>query len=145
MADILHEITIEAEPEQVYAALTEAEGLSSWWTSDVEAEPRQGSTAKFSFEGGMVAMIMKVEKLEPGRTVEWSVQEPAPPEWDDTTISWQLQPVAEGTKLRFGHLGWQSNDGSFAAINYNWSYYLTSLKQYLETGEGFPHMNEAGM
>lgn len=139
MADILHQLTIQAPPEDVYAAITEEDGLSSWWTSDVDAEPKEGSQAQFRFEGGMVAMLMRIENLEPGRSVEWSVDEPSPPEWEGTRVTWEFSPTDEGTELLFGHRGWKSTDGSFPDINYNWSYYLTSLKQYLETGEGFPH------
>lgn len=139
MPDILHDLTILASPQQVYAALSEQEGLSSWWTREVDAEPEVGSTAVFRFEGGMVEMRMHVERLEPGQAVEWAVAEPAPPEWDGTRVTWELAPSEQGTSLRFGHRGWQSVEGSFASINYNWAYYLTSLKQYLETGEGFPH------
>ena len=139
MPDILHQITIQAPPEEVYAAITEEDGLSSWWTSDVDAEPEEGTQAKFRFEGGMVAMLMRIDRLQPGRAVEWSVDEPSPPEWEGTRVTWQLTPTDEGTELLFGHRGWESTDGAYPSINYNWSYYLTSLKQYLETGEGFPH------
>lgn len=139
MPDILLEIPIEADPQEVYEAIVQPEGLRAWWTTDADAEPEEGATARFRFEDGMVEMIMRVDRLEEGRAVEWSVQEPSPPEWDDTRITFELTPSEEGTKMMFGHRGWDSVDGSFASINYNWSYYLTSLKQYVETGEGFPH------
>ncbi len=139
MPDILLEVPIESDPTQVYDAITRAEGLRSWWTTDVEAEPEEGSTARFRFEEGMVEMIMRIDRLEEGRAVEWSVQDPAPPEWEGTRVTFDLTSSDEGSKLMFGHRGWESVDGSFASINYNWAYYLTSLKQYVETGEGFPH------
>lgn len=144
MADILHMVPIQASPDAVYKAITTEEGLKSWWTNDVSAEPQEGSTATFRFEGGQVAFQMKVDKLEPAEAVVWSVQEPAPPEWGGTRVTWHIQPGDDGnTHVLFGHRGWASMENSFAAINYNWAYYLTSLKEYLETGEGFPHSNEA--
>lgn len=148
MADILHMVPIQAPPQAVYEALTTEEGLKRWWTDDVSAEPREGSTATFRFEGGQVAFNMKVDKLDPPATVEWSVQDPAPPEWGGTRVTWHIQPGDDGngdgtSRLLFGHRGWKSTENSFPAINYNWAYYLTSLKEYLEKGEGFPHRNAA--
>ncbi len=139
MADILHLVPIEASPEEIYDALTKGEGLRAWWTTDVDAEPAVGSPAEFRFEGGQVVMHMRVERLEPGEAVSWSVQDPAPPEWDGTEITWNIVPGEGATNLLFGHRGWKATDGSFPAINYNWAYYLTSLKDYLEKGGGFPH------
>lgn len=49
MPDILHQVQIEATPGQVFRALTEREGLGSWWTRDVVAEPEVGSVAQFGF------------------------------------------------------------------------------------------------
>lgn len=142
MPDILHQVPIQAPPDQVYAALTEQAGLGSWWTDDVSAKPEQGSVAEFGFEGGEVVFRMRVDELSPGRKVAWTVLDPAPPEWDGTRVTWELSPADGGTSLRFGHRDWASTEGSFAAINYNWAYYLTSLKDYLEQGEGFPFRNQ---
>lgn len=139
MADILHMIPIAAPPAQIYEAITSAEGLRSWWTVDAEAQPEVGSLAEFRFEGGEVVMRMRVEDLREGEAVSWAVEEPSPPEWDGTKVTWNLSPSEEGTHLLFGHRDWASTEGSFAAISYNWAYYLTSLKEYLVKGEGFPH------
>lgn len=144
MADILHMVPIQASPQAVYAAITTEEGLKRWWTDDVSAEPREGSTAIFRFEGGQVAFHMEVDNLEPAEAVEWSVQDPAPPEWGGTRVTWHIRRGDDGnTQLLFGHRNWASTENSFPAINYNWGYYLTSLKEYLEKGEGFPHRNTA--
>jgi uncharacterized protein YndB with AHSA1/START domain len=139
MADILHQVPIAAEPHAVFKAITDQAGLACWWTEAVEAEEEVGAVARFSFEGGDVVMLMEITKLEEAERVEWQVLDPAPPEWKGTSVTWELAPTDEGTRLLFGHRHWQSTAGSFAAINYNWAYYLTSLKQYLETGKGFPH------
>lgn len=144
MADILHMVPIHASPEAVYEAITMEEAFEHWWTDDASAEPREGSTATFRFEGGQVAFRMKIDRLEPAAAVVWSVQEPAPPEWGGTRVTWHIQEGDDGaTHLLFGHRGWASTEDSFPAINYNWAYYLTSLKEYLEKGEGFPHRNAA--
>lgn len=142
MADILLQVPIGAEPDDVYQALTEQPGLSSWWTDNVQAKPEQGSQATFTFEGGMVVMKMGVVELDEPNRVVWEVLDPAPPEWDGTTVTFDISEQEEGgSSLLFGHRGWKSTDGSFAAIAYNWAYYLTSLVDYLEKGAGFPFVN----
>ena len=49
-----------------------------------------------------------------------------------------LTPVEAGTSVRFGHRDYASVEGSFASVAYNWAWYMASLKDYLETGEGRP-------
>jgi uncharacterized protein YndB with AHSA1/START domain len=137
MADILHELTIAATPEQVYKAITEQNGLASWWTTRTTAQPKVGTTAEFGFMGGQLTMKMQVTDLKPNSHIEWSVQQSAP-DWAGTHITWDITPVDVGTKVLFGHRDWSTTDGSYASANYNWGYFLTSLKSYLETGKGTP-------
>jgi uncharacterized protein YndB with AHSA1/START domain len=141
MADILLMVPIEAPLEVVYRAISEPEGLSKWWTTSVEGTGDIGETLIFRFEGGGVEMRMGVESLEAPKSIRWRVEEPPPPEWEGTEVTWDLE-VKEGmTHLLFGHRNWQSTEGSFPSINYSWAYYLTSLKEYVEKGEGFPQRN----
>ena len=41
--------------------------------------------------------------------------------------------------MDFAHRGLEMPEPAFANINYNWGWYLTSLRFYLEKGEGMPH------
>src|SRR6266851_10230889 len=49
MAEIRHQIAIEAPPEKVYAALATQAGLRSWWTADTVADHKTGGKAEFGF------------------------------------------------------------------------------------------------
>ena len=138
MADILHELTIAASPEQVYKAVTEQNGLASWWTKRTTAQPKEGTTAEFGFYGGQFTMKFQVTKLEPAKKVNWTVLQSGP-DWAGTHITWDLTPDDKGTKVLFGHRDWTITDGSYASVNYNWGYFLTNLKTYLETGKGTPN------
>jgi hypothetical protein len=40
--------------------------------------------------------------------------------------------------LRFTHGAWREMTDFFAACNYNWGFYMRSLKAYCETGKGQP-------
>jgi len=139
MADILHEVEINTSPTKVYEAITQQQGLASWWTTDTKAKPEVGSISEFGFDGGKFLIKMEVAALEPNHKVEWKSRLGAP-DWDGTYVTWELTSVAGGTKLLFGHRNYASTDGSYASVNYNWGKYLSSLKDYLETGKGSPNM-----
>ena len=136
MPDVLLEVPIAATPERVYTAITEQSGLSSWWTPEVEAEPRVGSIAEFRFGGGRFVVKMEITELEPTRGVRWAVKQGAP-EWASTSVSWELAPTAGCAGALWAP--WVSSvEGSFANVNFNWAFYVCSLKDYLETGRGRP-------
>jgi uncharacterized protein YndB with AHSA1/START domain len=141
MPDLLHEVTIQGSPEKVYKALTEQDGLKSWWTIDAAAQPKEGSTAQFKFYGGQVDLQFTVDELKPGSRVAWSPISGVP-DWGGTHVTWDLTAVENGTKLMFGHRDFASYDGSFAYTNFNWGWYLISLKRYVETGKGTPHTGD---
>jgi uncharacterized protein YndB with AHSA1/START domain len=138
MADILHEVTIDASPAKVYQALTEQSGLQGWWTEHTKAKAQTGTVSEFSFYGGMAVFKLSVDKLDPGSKVYWGVEQ-GPPGWENTRITWDLSGDDGKTKLLFGHRGWASTEGMYASVSYNWAWYMTSLKQYIETGKGTPH------
>jgi uncharacterized protein YndB with AHSA1/START domain len=133
----LLELPIAATPEQVYAAITEQAGLASWWTPEVVVEPKLGSVGEFRFRGGQFLIKMEITELEPGQTVRWAVRQGSP-EWAGTSVAWDLSQVDKHTRVRFSHRGYASVDGSFANVAFNWAWYLSSLKDYLETGQGRP-------
>ena len=143
MADMMHELMIGADADKVYAAITEQEGLASWWTDTNTASPELGSEAEFVFDGGQTVFKMKIDELTPGKRVVWSALESPAPGWPGTTITFDLSAEESGTKLLFGHIGWPSTDGAFPSCNFAWAIYLQSLKDYLETGTGAPHREPA--
>ena len=138
MADVLHELGIQATPDAVYAALTEEAGIKAWWSEHTKAEPAVDFQNEVSFYGNMVTFKLRNQALEPGKQVVWAV-ESGPPDWANTTISWTLSPQDGQTMLNFAHRGFASTGGNFASVNYNWGWYVASLKFYLEKGEGMPH------
>jgi uncharacterized protein YndB with AHSA1/START domain len=142
MCDILHELDIHAAPSKVYEAITQQEGLVSWWTADTRAKPEVGSVAEFGFDGGKFLIKMESAALErePIHKIEWKALQGAP-DWGGTKVTWELVPVEKGTKVLFGHRNYASTGGSFAAVNHEWGNYLSSLKKYLETGKGNPNLS----
>lgn len=136
MAEIKHLLTILSPPERVYRAITEQAGLASWWTKDAKAKPEIGSVAEFKF-GYRYHNKMRIARLEPYRYVSWECLE-GDAEWIGTTFTFELDPLPEGTRLRFTQASWREATDFFASCNYRWGYYMQSLKSYCETGHGTP-------
>ena len=139
MPSIKHYLVIKAVAEKVYTALSKTEGLCGWWTVEAQADERVGGTAEFIF-GERYYNKMKITNLLNSKKVEWKCLE-GDKEWIGTTFLFDLEEKDESTILRFSHNNWKEETDFFASCNYNWGYYLKSLKQYCETGEGTPFNN----
>jgi hypothetical protein len=55
-----------------------------------------------------------------------------------TKIAFDLEKQSDQTLLRFFHTGWRQQTDFYASCNYNWGFYMRSLKLYSETGRGEP-------
>lgn len=140
--DSIHQVGIKAAPEAIYKALTEQDGIKSWWSKYTKAEATINAVNEVSFYNGMVVFKLRNAELITGEKVAWSV-EGGPPPWIGTKITWTMSPgegpAAGQTIVDFAHRGLDLPEVPFASINYTWGWYLTSLKFYLEKGEGMPH------
>ena len=137
-APLVHDVTITAAPESIYQAISTARGLAAFWTSESEAEPRVGSTARFGFGGP--SQRMRVDELTPGKRVKWTALNDFP-NWDGTTVSWDLSPADNSaTRVVFRHAGWPEavSQDDLGSINYTWGLIVERLKQYTETGKPNP-------
>jgi uncharacterized protein YndB with AHSA1/START domain len=139
MPDVLFEVPIATPPDRVYAAITEKAGLERWWSPEVvSAEPRVGSTTEVRFRGGAFVIELEVTDLQPDRAARWDMRRGAP-DWAGTSVTWELTPMdAEHTRVRFAHRDYPSTNGTFAVVNFSWGFYLSSLRDYLEEGQGRP-------
>ncbi|HLW03660.1 MAG TPA: SRPBCC domain-containing protein [Ktedonobacterales bacterium] len=139
MAAIVKELTIEAAPQRVWAALTQPNEIGHWWTNDLNATPEVGSLAEFRFgEWGDFVVRFEIAELEPDKTVRWLSRFGPAPHWKGTSVTWSLAPVQHGTQVVFTHDGFAQADERYAMTSAWWEHFLVSLKSYLETGKGFP-------
>jgi uncharacterized protein YndB with AHSA1/START domain len=138
MPDIMHLLKIQASPERVYQALTTPKGIRGWWTRDSDLDSHVGGTGEFRFRGGKVVTGVRIAELEPQSRVRWKTIASSMPEWNGTTITFDLRAEGNDTLLRFTHRGFAQADDSYARTTTGWGYYLVSLQQYLETGKGAP-------
>jgi len=143
MKKIIHFVRIHAAPEKVYGALTTQDGLSRWWSTAVKVD-EAGGLIHFRFAGDFNP-DMKITNLDAGRLVEWTCVA-GHNNWQDNSFSFELQAVQGETGLMFvQNYAQELSDEVYGTYNFNWGYYLQSLKLLCETGSGtpFPAAREA--
>jgi hypothetical protein len=101
------------------------------------------------FRFGPVHKEMRVERLEPNREVRWVctkayIDMPSltrKDEWVGTEMVFRLNDEGSGrTRIDFEHVGLVPSFECYGMCVKGWRYYLGSLRQYLETGAGTPHL-----
>ena len=134
--------TIAASPEQVFAALKTPEGVAGWWGTTSGSAGAVGDVLEVGF-GTSRVITMDVASLEPGR-IEWFVEQaPYTPEWDGTSIVFELAPTeGDGTELRFRHVGLTPQFECYDMCHAGWTHYLASLVAYAEHGVGDPYRED---
>ena len=137
MASIKHFLIIKALPEKVYKAVTSTEGIKGWWTLDTNIDEQVGGVAEFIF-GERYHNKMQITALEQNKRVEWKCFQ-GDKEWIGTTFEFAIEARDDDTILRFTHSNWREETDFFAHCNYQWGYYMRSLANYCEKGEGTPY------
>lgn len=137
MQKIIHYFIVHTPAREVYRALTTQKGLAGWWTTDVTADTKVGGTIDFRF-ADQFHPIMKIVALEPGEKVVWQcvANEDA---WLDNTFTFELDEKDGDTQVMFAQdYAKKISDEMYGTFNFNWGYYLHSLKKLCEDGKGFP-------
>ena len=137
MSAIVEELSIEAAPQRVWGAITQQDEIVQWWAYEARVKPEVGSLAEFRFRQGAFVMQSEVAELDQDEKVHW-ISRQGLPQWAGTSVTWQLTPVHNGTKLIFTHDGFAQVDEGNERTRGAWVYFLASLKSYLETGKGTP-------
>lgn len=142
MKTIIHTVHIHSPPGEVYAALTTEAGVTGWWTTVASVESGAGGIIRFTFLNDFHPQ-MRQTKLEEGRLVEWRCVG-GHPNWQDNTFTFALGESDGETSLRFvQEYAQELDDDTYGTYNFNWGYYLGSLKKLCETGSGTPFQVEA--
>jgi len=139
---IIHVLVIHASKQKVYEAITTQRGLSSWWTTNVKAETKVQSIIEFRFHDPFHP-DMKITKLRENDCVEWECIGGAD-EWIKSKFMFDLTEQSSDTQLKFiQEYGKKISDEAYGIYNFNWGYYLQSLKDLCENGRGKPYTGKA--
>ena len=135
MHSILHKITIESTPAELFKALNTEHGLSSWWT---KANLNSDEAIFYFGPNGEHQVTMKILARIPNQEIRWQCIDG--PWVDNGEFIFSITEDERGACLDFAHHGWHSTDDFYKHCNPKWAFFLAvSLKQYLETGRGMPH------
>ncbi|MEV6977649.1 SRPBCC domain-containing protein [Kitasatospora sp. NPDC093806] len=143
MAEIALALDIAAPRAVVLAALTTHDGLTAWWTTEVDRDA--GDVLLLAFPDAPEPFRLRRERADLDRVI-WTNVGSFPPHWTGTWISWELtelpDPRGESghhTRLLFRHGGWQpgSEDG-VPMVAGTWAQLLVRLKDYAQSGKAQP-------
>lgn len=137
MKTILHTVDVKASPATLFKALTTRQGLAGWWSTRVDADVRVGGVVRFTFMPGFNPQ-MSIIALDEPKLVEWKCIGGHEP-WTDNTFRFSIEPRDSGCVLLFRQeYAQELSDEEYGRYNFNWGYYLNSLKRLCETGTGTP-------
>jgi uncharacterized protein YndB with AHSA1/START domain len=142
MRTITHAFDVAASPESIYDALTSEEGLCGWWTETATID-RDETPDRIDFRFGAEFRVgVAIESEKEPRLVRWRCTAGSE-EWLESTLAFELQRRDHGTLVLFEHdYARELEREHFGRFNFNWAYYLQSLKALCETGQGFPFEEE---
>ena len=139
MKTILHAFDIKADHEEVRRALTTLEGLSGWWTTEVTGQTEQGGVIHFTFAGDFNP-DMRVDESSEG-AVRWTCVGGHEP-WLENTFEFEMTGEAPVNFMMRQHYARELSDRAYGIYNFNWGYYLDSLRTVVESGNGKPFQVE---
>jgi uncharacterized protein YndB with AHSA1/START domain len=131
-------VEIAHPPAKVWAALTTAEGLGSWFGNQATIDLRPGGSARMTWTDGPTA-DMRVERVEEPTVFgfTWSIS--GLPEDDPrrTYVEFTLEPIGAGTRLSvvesgFAQLPQDAHDKAYEDNTGGWASELGELVAYLD-------------
>jgi uncharacterized protein YndB with AHSA1/START domain len=125
-------------PVKVWAALTTAEGLGTWFGNEATIDLRPGGAARLTWENGFTADL-RVERVEEPRVFGYTWHISGLPDDDPrrTYVEFTLEPVGAGTRLTVVESGFaQLPDDvyrkAFDSHTEGWGSELGELVAYLD-------------
>ena len=125
-------------PGQVWAALTTAEGLASWFGHEATIDLRPGGSAQLKWSDGHVA-DMRVERVEEPSVFGYTWNLEGLPESDPrrTYVEFTLEPLGAGTRLRvvetgFAQLPDDAHRRLYDSHTQGWASELGEMVDYLD-------------
>ena len=125
-------------PEAVWAALTTAEGLGTWFGNQATVELRPGGSAQMTWTGGHQA-DMRIERVEKPTVFGFTWHIYGLPEDDPrrTYVEFTLEPTGQGTRLTvcetgFAQLPPDAHHAAFDGNTRGWASELGELVAYLD-------------
>ena len=145
MNDFTTTVTIAGSPADVFTAILDTR---SWWNQAIDG-PTAEQGDEFGFEvEGLHKIRARVTDVTANRRVEWLVLEnnfsfvKDQSEWVGDRIVFNLEPVADGTKVTFTQHGLVPELECYDVCSNAWAFFVRdSLRLLAEQGQGKPETN----
>jgi uncharacterized protein YndB with AHSA1/START domain len=131
-------LEIAHAPGAVWAALTTAEGLGTWFGDEATIDLRPGGAARMTWTGGHTA-TMRVERVEEPTVFgfTWGMDTLADDDPRRTYVEFTLEPVGAGTRLTvvetgFAQLPDDTYRKAYDSHTEGWGSELGELVDYLD-------------
>ena len=131
-------IEVAHPPARVWAALTTAEGLGTWFGDSATIDLRPGGEAKLTWSSGDAASL-RIERVEPPTAFgfTWGINGLPDDDPRHTYVEFTLEPTADGTRLTVVESGFAQlpDDAYHKAFDGNtegWASELGELAEYLD-------------
>jgi uncharacterized protein YndB with AHSA1/START domain len=131
-------IELAHPPEKVWAAITTAEGLGTWFGNKATIDLRPGGEAELTWDDGPTAS-MHIERVEEPRVFGFSWHIYGLPEGDPrrTYVEFTLEPIGATTRLTvvesgFAQLSDDAHRTAFGGNTEGWARELGELVDYLD-------------
>ncbi|HLU55731.1 MAG TPA: SRPBCC domain-containing protein [Pseudonocardia sp.] len=125
-------------PQKVWAAITTAEGLGTWFGHKATVDLRPGGAARLSWGDGNTADL-RIERVDEPRLFAFTWHVHGLPEGDPrrTYVEFTLEPVGAGTRLTvvesgFAQLPDEAHRAAFDGNTDGWRRELGELVDYLD-------------
>jgi uncharacterized protein YndB with AHSA1/START domain len=145
---IVSEIEIAAPPERVFQALTHADQLVQWWTSETcprefwQMDARRGGRWHFKNKPSATMAINGVNVFEAiGEILEFDPPRVLVYTWianwhrdktRRTIVRWELTPSGSGTRVKVTHSGLAEEDVARKDYSGGWAGVVEMLKKFVE-------------
>jgi uncharacterized protein YndB with AHSA1/START domain len=141
---IHYNLLITASPATVFNAITSTIGLQGWWAKvcDIDCRVDQVSSVRFIKPDIVEEMLFKTTEFNTNKKMVWlCVSNNVFESWVGTTLSFELNKDGEKTHLAFTQVSADKNwkrHPDFRGTKQGWDYFMESLKNFCEAGEGDP-------
>lgn len=135
-------ITVNTNLDKVFKAITKH--LNDWWGRTDNSVSKIGD--EFTTRFGNAYWKFRVIKYTQNKILTWECIDGEPEfnaEWIGTKVFWKISMENKISKIEFLHEGLTPEFKCYNICAPTWNMFITeSLKQFLETGVGTPHLEK---
>lgn len=135
-------ITVDATPQEAFDAIND---VSGWWGRITGATTAVDDEFVYVVPG-LHYSGFRVTEFEPARRIAWLVTGSYldfvddKQEWNGSTVRFEIDETADGTRVVFTHEGLAPEHECYDACSSAWGMFVRgSLRAFIETGVGAPY------